>query len=358
MMQIIARNVTGLGAAHVVKSLLDGFSHNNYFQGCDLYLPVSGPLSNYDNPHYNIIRSKSWVGNRILRVLECLLPLFFYKNLPSIVLGDLPLRGLRKQILLVHQPNLFYPRINQYASKSLIFRVSRFIFKLNSVFVCKFIVQTDCVAADLAKSYPKITNRISISPQPAPNWFNHGFEKVSGENEKYVLFYPAAAYPHKMHLFLKKLGKFFDSETSESFPFEVWVTLSNEEYAPYDSLEFVKNLGRLTPSQMNSTYGKVDALLFLSSLESYGLPLVEAMFLGLPILSVDLHYSRWLCGEYAHYFEPYSVDSFLIAIKKLIKSGYKGIKSIDYKSALLKFPNDWETVCKVFDESMTECLSR
>ena len=96
---------------------------------------------------------------------------------------------------------------------------------------------------------------------------------------------------------------------------------------------------------MLDAYREMDAMLFLSTDESYGFPLVEAMFVGLPIICPDLPYARVLCGDQAIYFDVGSTDSLKIAVNELherLAGGYWP----DWGEQLKAIPKDWETVAK------------
>ncbi len=64
-------------------------------------------------------------------------------------------------------------------------------------------------------------------------------------------------------------------------------------------------------------YATVDGVMFLSTSESYGLPLVEAMACGLPVVCPDLEYARTICGDVAIYFDPNDVASLRAAVTEL-----------------------------------------
>jgi glycosyltransferase involved in cell wall biosynthesis len=92
-------------------------------------------------------------------------------------------------------------------------------------------------------------------------------------------------------------------------------------------------------------YANVDGLIFLSKEESYGFPLVEAMFVGLPIICPNLPYARNLCGAQGIYFNPDSQKSLLSAVKKLkifLDSGWW--PSWDYQ--MKNIPSNWNIVAK------------
>jgi glycosyltransferase involved in cell wall biosynthesis len=346
-MQIHATNINGLGASQVVISLLQSLSKNKDFKGSVVYLPETGLLQNYYPTSGEIKRFRRFLPNSISRLLECMFSRLYFDDKPTIVLGDIPLRGIKNQIVLVHQPNLIKPSVNPFSGKSLNFRINRFLFELNHKYAKKIIVQTGAMAAEMIASYPSIKNKIIISPQPVPNWLSLVRIKPNKVTNKVIFFYPAAFYPHKKHQFLNLINKYLKSKNTHDLDFEIWLTLSNEEFLMFRDVKFLKNLGRLNTQEMNKKYSEVDALLFLSSMESYGLPLIEALTLNLPILVADFNYSRWLCEDLAYYFKPYDEQSFINSLNILSKD-ISEKKEVNYTKVLTKFPKDWSIVAEIF----------
>jgi glycosyltransferase involved in cell wall biosynthesis len=201
---------------------------------------------------------------------------------------------------------------------------------------------------ELLLSYPKLKNRVVVQPQPVPLNFTKIDRTSLIRNKKtednYInLFYPAAAYPHKNHDFLYVIDKILNKFERK---INISVTLTNEEFEPYMQLNQVKNLGRLNTTRMIQEYESVDGLLFLSTAESFGLPLLEATTFNLPIISVDLPYARWMCEDSGVYFDL-NEDSFENAINNFISN--LGT-SINYSEELKKFPNDWDEVTSFFQK--------
>jgi len=348
-MFIHATNITGVGASHVVTSFIDAASEMGVLDNAQIYLPADGPLGNYSSNKGRIFRYTRYISNRYSRLIECIFSSFIFpKSEKIIVLGDLPLRGLRNQIVLVHQPNLIYPAVNSLSSKNITYRIFRAIFNSNSKYVQQFIVQTEVMADELQRSYPKIMGRVKVLPQPVPSWFIQNNE-ISGNQrgEILTLFYPAAGYPHKNHRLLLGLNELLKNDKVKKIKFEVWVTLSSEEYKPYQDIKFIKNLGRLTPKEVLENYQKCDALLFLSVMESYGLPLVESLQLGIPIICVDLPYAKWMCGDKAYYFSYDSPESLIAGLIRLNVDLGQNFKP-NYQYELAKFPKSWNDVVVEF----------
>jgi hypothetical protein len=351
-MQIHATNINGLGASQVVKSFLQAFDKSGDLGKFTIFMPKSGLLSNFRLESGLSIKFNRILPNSISRFIECTCSRLFFSNVPTIVLGDIPLRGIVNQIILVHQPNLVYPRINSHSSKKIYHRVNRMLFAINQKYAKKIIVQTGAMAEDLIRSYPKIESRVIISPQPVPNWFNVNLKhKKSNIQGDICFFYPAAFYSHKKHDFLLKVDEYCILNSYKIRDIKVWLTLSEEEFKPFEAITWVENLGRLDIKDMNHYYSQADSLLFLSSMESYGLPIVEALSINLPILIVDLNYSRWLCEGAVEYFTPYDEFSFLEALEVQKKNIISGRKP-DYDIIMKKFPNSWTEVVDLFQNSL------
>lgn len=75
------------------------------------------------------------------------------------------------------------------------------------------------------------------------------------------------------------------------------------------------NTGPLTRGQVADLYRQSGALIFPSTLESFGLPLLEATDAGLPVLAPELDYVRDVC-EPAQTFDPASPVSIARAVRR------------------------------------------
>jgi glycosyltransferase involved in cell wall biosynthesis len=62
--------------------------------------------------------------------------------------------------------------------------------------------------------------------------------------------------------------------------------------------------GRLTDGELKALYQHATALIFPSLYEGFGLPLLEAMACGCPVLSANIPSSREVCADTALYFNP------------------------------------------------------
>jgi glycosyltransferase involved in cell wall biosynthesis len=79
------------------------------------------------------------------------------------------------------------------------------------------------------------------------------------------------------------------------------------------------SLGYLDERALAAAYEASDVLVFPSLVESAGLPLIEAMSLGLPIIAADRPYAHDMCGGAALYFDPTDSDALAAGILALLQ---------------------------------------
>jgi glycosyltransferase involved in cell wall biosynthesis len=216
------------------------------------------------------------------------------------------------------------------------------------------IVQTGATQKDLVDSYPELMGRVEVVPPPLPEWpATLGGRHVLSSDQGLTLFCPGAGYPHKNHRLLSRM----DESTARSVGNglrELWITLNpGESIGDTVAATWLRNLGRLPHREVRDRYRSCDGLFFPSLMESFGLPLLEAMWTGLPIVCSDLPYARWMCEDSALYFDPMDSHSAWAAIGELRRRLQAGWTP-DYTRPLMKFSRDWEAVAARFADLATE----
>lgn len=139
----------------------------------------------------------------------------------------------------------------------------------------------------------------------------------------FEFLYVASGEPHKNHRQL----------------IEAWCLLANEGISPplkltLDRTQFselnnwlgqkieqyrlnVENLGSVPHGQVKQLYDRAGALIYPSTFESFGLPLIEARQAGLPILASELDYVRDVIDP-EESFDPDSPVSIARAVKRFM----------------------------------------
>ncbi|MGR9013560.1 MAG: glycosyltransferase [Gammaproteobacteria bacterium] len=339
-------NIAGLGAVQLLQSLLPHFEQLPDYQLKEIYLPSGGELSSYQalSQETKLTVYKRYLPNSISRLLEC--TLFggqFDGDTPLLVLGDIPLRTKAKQTVFVQTPLLTHGASTGRYLGAIKYWISRQLFRLNISYVSAFIVQTEAMKAALVTTYPKISGRVHVIAQPAPNWLLESQLKRSQRNihadSRLRLFYPAAIYPHKNHRLLSAI----QTGQANTWPVsELLLTIPND-LNPNPAIAWIHCVDRLASDAVIKAYEAADALLFLSLSESFGFPLIEAMWIGLPIICPDLPYARTLCGNQAIYFDPEDVNSLQLAVVDLnrrLDSGWWP----EWSENLKLIPRNWNEV--------------
>lgn len=79
----------------------------------------------------------------------------------------------------------------------------------------------------------------------------------------------------------------------------------------------IKDLGQMSHENVLALYATAKAMIFPSTAESFGLPLIEATHMGLPILASELDYVRDVCNP-VQTFDPTSPVSIARAVKRFL----------------------------------------
>ncbi len=79
----------------------------------------------------------------------------------------------------------------------------------------------------------------------------------------------------------------------------------------------VHALGMVPEEQLPSLYRGATALVLPSLYEGFGLPLVEAMACGVPVVASNVTAIPEVCGDAALYFDPHDLDSMVGALNEL-----------------------------------------
>lgn len=133
------------------------------------------------------------------------------------------------------------------------------------------------------------------------------------------------------------------ADRANTWPVSELLLTIPESLNPNPAISWIHCVDRLAPDAVVNAYETTDALLFLSLSESFGFPLLEAMWIGLPIICPDLPYARTLCGNQAIYFDPEDVNSLQAAAADLnahLDSGWWP----EWSENLKTIPQNWQEV--------------
>lgn len=132
--------------------------------------------------------------------------------------------------------------------------------------------------------------------------------------------------------------------------------LKNEAYFEKKAYKNILFTGFVEDTQLNWLYGHATAYVFPSLMEGFGLPGLEAMSHGTPVISSNATCLPEIYGKAAHYFDPKNIDDIARAItevlgneklqQKLSVNGYEQIKKYSWKKMAEQTFKVYEKVLK------------
>jgi glycosyltransferase involved in cell wall biosynthesis len=209
----------------------------------------------------------------------------------------------------------------------------------------KIIVPTQTVAREIAQLQPFTKNKLVVTyeasepPLATP-------AKQPWEVHKPFLLYVGTAFPHKN---LPKLIDAFDILHTNYPDFQLVLAGKREKH--YDELATwaeahpsFKNIvftGFVSDAELKWLYQECEAYIFASLSEGFGLPPLEAMAHGAPVISSNASVMPEVYGPAAHYFDAQNPRAIAAAVdevlanpklrQQLIEAGYKQLKKYSWR---------------------------
>ena len=169
--------------------------------------------------------------------------------------------------------------------------------------------------------------------------FSRKFDGIARVNQSYEFVYVASGEPHKNHLNLIKAWSLLAQQ--EIYP-SLTLTLSEKKFSELVSwIEQQKreysmnvfNLGLISEGEIQDLYLNATALIFPSTLESFGIPLIAARDAGLAIVASELDYVRDIVDPEVT-FDPASPLSIARAVKRFLGEKEETLRLLDARGFL------------------------
>jgi len=159
---------------------------------------------------------------------------------------------------------------------------------------------------------------------PSQEWTQTTLHKYQLEGKKYCL-YPANAWPHKNHKMLLAAFNMFQKRYPHP---DLKLVLTGTHMADNRILEdavaqmglddAVHFLGYLAERELSVIWQNAHFLIFPSLFEGFGIPLVEAMQYGKPIIASTVTSIPEVAGDAALYFNPCKPDEMVEAMRQIM----------------------------------------
>lgn len=194
--------------------------------------------------------------------------------------------------------------------------IERFWFRFRQSSRMKIIVQTPSMARELENELGILAQTIPFRPPSA----NCDLAKTP---RRFDFIYVATGEPHKNHRCLVEAWQLLASEGI--YP-SLCLTLDRErDHLLLEWIESqtrgkslrIENVGILPQTELAQYYRMSAALIYPSTMESFGLPLLEAAEAGLSIIASELDYVRDVSVP-VQTFDPHSATSIARAVRRYL----------------------------------------
>lgn len=164
--------------------------------------------------------------------------------------------------------------------------------------------------------------------------------------KKFVL-YVGNAYPHKnLSIFKSVFEKLPNLLVVMVIPRNVFMERLRRLFELEIKAGKVILLNHLTDSELVFLYRKATTFVFPSLAEGFGLPGLEAMSLGTPLVASDIPVFHEVYREIPFYFDPKKSDELVTAIKKVNKLSFQQRQQWTKRAKELARHYSWSTLAK------------
>jgi glycosyltransferase involved in cell wall biosynthesis len=229
-----------------------------------------------------------------------------------------------KKVVLLHHPyivddSLFKPL--PLFTKIVEF-IKRLQFKGTTKNVDTIIAQSEYMKTSCESKYQYSKGKVVVIPNPiSANFKSAEFSQESSSSSKFFnVLYVSRFYPHKNHQFVLTVAEKLAALGSDA---KLIVTVdplipgSADFFERQVKMNNVVNLGEVSQEQLIKHYKECSLFFFPSKAETFGNPIIEAMFYAKPLLLPNLDYAKSIADGVAVFYESDDVDDCVSKIVSL-----------------------------------------
>lgn len=302
-------NITTGGALSVFSDFLDELLKDKYYLENEIIILVhSRKMFQRYSDVFKIIEfpksKKNWL-NRLW--YEYVFFYFLSKRLKPdiwISMHDItPNVIAKKRFVYCHNPSPFLKmslKDAKYGWKYYLFaKFYKYLYRINIRKNNAIIVQQKWMAKKFKKLF-NIDNIIVAYPELSDDY---NFRDSTNKANNIIFIAPSYPRPFKNFELVCRATQLLEKKTKKKF--EVFITLSGNEnnyskylYDKYHLIQSIKFCGLLKRNDLFSIYEKSNCLIFVSKLETWGMPITEFKKTGKAEILADLPYAYEAIGEY------------------------------------------------------------
>jgi glycosyltransferase involved in cell wall biosynthesis len=280
---------------------------------------------------------------------------FIQKHLPTIDLFTIPALGLppdifhgpdfainykgkAKKVVTIHDLATFYP--NLVESKRIETPLKGNIQKIfNNTQLDAIITVSEFTKKEILHFFPNLDKPIFVTPLAA----NHkNFQKKSSNPKPYLLY--VGVLDRRKNVL--GLCQAFEMIASKYPEFQLILVGSHQGFETEKVLDFIvksqfqkqfvlKNF--VSEKELQELYANAWAFVFPSFYEGFGIPVLEAMHYGLPVLTSQNSSMQEIADKAALYINPYEITNIAEGLEKIISDNFLRKELIDLSNERISF---------------------
>ena len=315
----------------------------------------------------------SWKEQAILPALlakeQCDIVHFLHFNAPLFYRG--------KFLLTLHDLILFhYPTLRNTTRPAPLYWVKYLAYRVHLAQVLRrasvLLTVSHFTKRDILQSFPSLSEEKilvlyeaadALEKGPLPHDFSKKTLEKYGILQPYLL-YVGNAYPHKnLPFLLRVFARFEQQEKKRGRPWQLVIVGKDDFFYQRLRKEHQSLLRRSTvlflptvsDKELAALYRHAFAFLFLSLYEGFGLPPLEAMRYGVPVLSSSAASLPEILGDAALYTSPFHEEEALAALekivhdhslrKRLVRSGKKQVERYSWDRMAQETLRIYDSLC-------------
>lgn len=197
------------------------------------------------------------------------------------------------------------------------------------------LVPTEFVSRDVASFYPRAASKIVVTGEGMPRLEAGSLNlesrkiQIQGASPSFqlsassFLLYVGAAYPHKglqdlLQAWPTISEKHADLHLKIAGEMDAFMA-AQKKWTEEHTLKNVEFLGRVSDEALDTLYTQAKALIFPSHFEGFGLPPLEAIARGCPVIASKTEASLEVLGQdSAIFFDPGSHNGIISAVEQVL----------------------------------------
>ena len=314
---------------------------------------LAAPPDLKNDPEFKYVKLKK-VGRLKGNLWEQIsLPLYSRNKLLFNPCNTGPVLGGRHQIVTIHDASVFtYPQAYTF-----LFRLK---YKLIINIMCRMAATIITVSKfsrnEISYYCGRSPDKIVVIPEGSDHILRYNgddfiFERFKIGQRPYI-FAASSQSVHKNHgIILKAVDLLGEVNFDVVIAGGTYSSIFNKKKNNYPL--FFKQVGYVSNEELRSLYGHATCFIFPSLYEGFGLPPLEAMACGCPVIVSDVASMPEVCGNGALYFNPNDPVDLSIIIKRLISDhslqnelknkGLDRVKGFLWKASARKI---WQVITK------------